>query len=180
MLAGVYPRGCGGADLPGCSGLWRRGLSPRVRGSRQELRCNRLTVGSIPAGAGEPFAHLLFLPFLRVYPRGCGGARKSRLQYAGIGGLSPRVRGSQDEARRPRQDVGSIPAGAGEPQLAKNNSRCLGVYPRGCGGAGIAGADRDTGQGLSPRVRGSHNHPGIYFPKRGSIPAGAGEPKSAS
>ena len=176
MLAGVYPRGCGGADLPGCSGLWRRGLSPRVRGSRQELRCNRLTVGSIPAGAGEPFAHLLFLPFLRVYPRGCGGARKSRLQYAGIGGLSPRVRGSQDEARRPRQDVGSIPAGAGEPVSPAPIETLDKVYPRGCGGATITPAYIFPSVGLSPRVRGSRDQARVLRHRAGSIPAAAGEP----
>ena len=50
----VYPRGCGGTSpFPSPEPL-RRGLSPRVRGNRTGQ--SRRTLGSIPAGAGEPIA----------------------------------------------------------------------------------------------------------------------------
>ena len=71
---------------------------------------------------------------------------------------------------------GSIPAGAGEPDL---HSRCdlhSRVYPRGCGGARVIKEYLEPREGLSPRVRGSLNIRRNPARPRRSIPAGAGEP----
>ena len=73
--------------------------------------------------------------------------------------------------------LGSIPAGAGEPARETPRFRLAWVYPRGCGGAQNRSVAATSCRGLSPRVRGS---PFQIFPdrvKRGSIPAGAGEPR---
>ena len=75
VLAPVYPRGCGGADDDGLTGLCDGGLSPRVRGSRDKLFVHRSARRSIPAGAGEPNHCSNRLQKVRVYPRGCGGAK---------------------------------------------------------------------------------------------------------
>ena len=52
--AGVYPRVCGGTSLGMFYFQIREGLSPRVRGNRQPARPRTISVGSIPACAGEP------------------------------------------------------------------------------------------------------------------------------
>ena len=72
---------------------------------------------------------------------------------------------------------GSIPAGAGEPSgnLAWTTARR--VYPRGRGGAACLSASPFVPPGLSPRARGSQDHWGRPGWIRGSIPAGAGEPR---
>ena len=55
-----------------------RGLSPRVRGNRdEESYCEKYS-GSIPACAGEPASEVLGCPQSRVYPRVCGGTSRRR------------------------------------------------------------------------------------------------------
>ena len=54
MMRWVYPRVCGGAQPTSSSPSSKRGLSPRVRGSR-DLEVSAVgQQGSIPACAGEP------------------------------------------------------------------------------------------------------------------------------
>ncbi len=115
---GVYPRGCGGADLRSEITTWGLGLSPRVRGSHLALDGVEALLGSIPAGAGEPSSGMTRLRRSRVYPRGCGGARTWPIRARSSGGLSPRVRGSRVRGHAAPGAVGSIPAGAGEPRRA--------------------------------------------------------------
>ena len=50
----VYPRVCGGAAQRRVSKRGRKGLSPRVRGSRLLPIGAKMRIGSIPACAGEP------------------------------------------------------------------------------------------------------------------------------
>ena len=54
--ARVYPRRCGGAQVPTREGVSLLGLSPQVRGSPPARRGGASCTGSIPAGAGEPAA----------------------------------------------------------------------------------------------------------------------------
>ena len=70
---------------------------------------------SIPACAGEPAPriHALFEP--RVYPRVCGGTAMNGSPCDHATGLSPRVRGNHQLAKRAGRELGSIPACAGEP-----------------------------------------------------------------
>ena len=51
------------------------------------------------------------------------------------------------------------------------------VYPRVCGGTGLADALIDDAEGLSPRVRGNPIPSEPDLPIGGSIPACAGEPR---
>ena len=50
----VYPRGCGGAAGGVATISPDEGLSPRVRGSLEDVAGRAANRGSIPAGAGEP------------------------------------------------------------------------------------------------------------------------------
>ena len=62
--------------------LFRKGLSPRVRGSPEVDRRERRVLGSIPACAGEPRIAGQATPGVQVYPRVCGGANVSVYELA--------------------------------------------------------------------------------------------------
>ena len=152
----VYPRVCGGTRwLRVRKGRWR-GLSPRVRGNRPYCPHSGRGRGSIPACAGEPRAGDTATEPLAVYPRVCGGTRKS----------------SKINAPPPR----SIPACAGEPRIKSVCSEHFGVYPRVCGGTSPVAHQVKPAWGLSPRVRGNQTGLLLTTPHPGSIPACAGEP----
>ena len=109
----------------------------------------------------------------------CGGTVPVlRLRIVGAG-LSPRVRGNLGHGLVVADGLGSIPACAGEPSARPARRGSTGVYPRVCGGTNRARVSACATSGLSPRVRG--NPPGRAGERRllGSIPACAGEPRSA-
>ncbi len=155
-----------------------RGLSPRVRGNpglvRHLLRLQR----SIPACTGEPSPFSISLRGMGVYPRVYGGTRWSPNKWEGERGLSPRVRGNLNHLRpvdRPRR---SIPACTGEPSLPSARIAARKVYPRVYGGTAFHHSRLGGRRGLSPRVRGNHQHPRSGRDCGGSIPACTGEPLS--
>ena len=73
---------------------------------------------SIPAHAGEPRRSSGWSDCHWVYPRPRGGAVAATGPEAPIQGLSPPTRGSLPTDRDPGQNLGSIPAHAGEPPPA--------------------------------------------------------------
>ena len=111
----VYPRACGGTISLLLFFLFFLGLSPRMRGN-PDLRptCLRPT-GSIPAHAGEPTPITCTRLSTWVYPRACGGTRRSEARPGLSGGLSPRMRGNPRTTRLSPPGPRSIPAHAGEP-----------------------------------------------------------------
>ena len=176
------------------------GLSPRVRGNHRFPYRRLFSARSIPACAGEPS------PFWRgwddyqvyprvcggtaaghraggpdgVYPRVCGGTELGMAVVLMMQGLSPRVRGNPPDQLERRAGRGSIPACAGEPVNAQTPCRICPVYPRVCGGTSMTPSICATVLGLSPRVRGNRGHRPPPTGSRGSIPACAGEPRSAA
>ena len=116
----VYPRACGGTagptlshyggtrSIPAPAGNLTccntaspgNGLSPRLRGNRQEVHYRQSIQRSIPAPAGDPPA-----PSRRGFRPG----------------LSPRLRGNHIGGEAGLVRVGSIPAPAGEPWSATNS-----------------------------------------------------------
>ena len=109
------------------------GLSPRVRGN--QILCGHCfeQVGSIPACAGEPSSRRRTRGPGLVYPRVCGGTKICPRTNLAWGGLSPRVRGNRQSARRLLVRGRSIPACAGEPSFLVIMSHSFAVYPRVCG-----------------------------------------------
>ncbi len=133
-LGRVYPRVCGGT---GSRRSWKRngkGLSPRVRGNPRLGGRRRARGGSIPACAGEPCSCAPMSPPKWVYPRVCGGTKVVADTAALKGGLSPRVRGNRVLQNLLHPTQGSIPACAGEPNIAIADLTQKEVYPRVCGG----------------------------------------------
>ena len=156
----VYPRACGGTVH-----LWdlrppSLGLSPRLRGNRQETVRLVNTEGSIPAPAGEPVGYAGRRGGHGVYPRACGGTELGGPEIRGPEGLSPRLRGNPKVKLQDLMAERSIPAPAGEPEWPRGRCRTERVYPRACGGT-VDEADRYKNlPGLSPRLRGNRVGPG--------------------
>ena len=90
-----------------------------------------------------------------VYPRVCGGTRKSDIDAKLAEGLSPRVRGNHAFVQVDIPQQGSIPACAGEPYQTDRQKCYAGVYPRVCGGTAQVRPTPADADGLSPRVRGN-------------------------
>ena len=130
-------------------------------------------------GAGEPLEILDMETRRRVDPRVCGGAKGGMDENAHHRGRSPRVRGSLPVRNLPQIKRGSIPACAGEPVRPTDPDRSERVDPRVCGGAHVEIALDGTIGGRSPRVRGSLRRSVFIHNCRRSIPACAGEPRSA-
>ena len=176
----VYPRVCGGTCASRPSSPARSGLSPRVRGNPREDAVVVDSQGSIPACAGEPMHRELSRIATRVYPRVCGGTMSCPPVVPTSQGLSPRVRGNRIALLADQQAGRSIPACAGEPPRAPAPGTCPWVYPRVCGGTQLPRKAKYMTAGLSPRVRGNRRFTGSRAGRRGSIPACAGEPGTAT
>ena len=179
-MSRVHPRGCGESNPGRSASSEGRGPSPRVRGIPSRSRNTAGGSRSIPAGAGNPWSTSGPPSRPRVHPRGCGESKHMTMQQQMAKGPSPRVRGIQAADGRDGGEGGSIPAGAGNPSERRAGAPMSRVHPRGCGES-LAGARHAAAvPGPSPRVR------GIRRPRRrrsatsGSIPAGAGNPRTAS
>ena len=151
----VYPRACGGTAGSEYNDGSARGLSPRVRGNREQANRLYVIVRSIPARAGEPICIIAGRPRDRVYPRACGGTEGTFVALFTLAGLSPRVRGNPGATALPCAPRGSIPARAGEPASRSASNCCRRVYPRACGGTLHVMTKTRLREGLSPRVRGN-------------------------
>ena len=148
-----------------------------MRGNLEPLTRQHVSIGSIPACAGEPHGVIFTSTLNPVYPRVCGGTINRAHWVSAEKGLSPRVRGNQSMDCTEMGAYGSIPACAGEP--GKNAFRKLGgrVYPRVCGGTPKKAHDPPGREGLSPRVRGNLKTAEGRPLSKGSIPVCAGEPE---
>ncbi len=94
LIAGVYPRVCGGTPNLHNTNHTAEGLSPRVRGNPSAISQATRPTRSIPACAGEPGALRDRNTGSTVYPRVCGGTNQPCLNSQSSIGLSPRVRGN--------------------------------------------------------------------------------------
>ena len=75
------------------------------------------------------------------------------------------------------EQIGSIPACAGEPARDGKAQWLAEVYPRLCGGTVSKSTGFNRGSGLSPPVRGNQGALPLCQLIKGSIPACAGEPR---
>ena len=176
----VYPRVCGGTCAGNGNQISLTGLSPRVRGNRPFPAVPAPQSRSIPACAGEPHFPQSTQYHHRVYPRVCGGTVARSSMPSSLMGLSPRVRGNQQDTSRRHPYRRSIPACAGEPRRRPLPGPAPAVYPRVCGGTTGSKSLTRLRIGLSPRVRGNRPQAQADGRAQWSIPACAGEPLALS
>ena len=130
------------------------GLSPRGRGKQAFGVDGRLSIGSIPAWAGETAFAVSPHSLARVYPRVGGGNYAVSGIAIRASGLSPRGRGKPAANCLANASTRSIPAWAGETYLSEANALAVEVYPRVGGGNAHVHIPIRLGKGLSPRGRG--------------------------
>ena len=177
---GADPRSRGGAcEIEGDEAIVQ-GRSPLARGSRRQGAHDRAEGGPIPARAGEPTCLRWEIIFFRADPRSRGGAWPGIRALMATRGRSPLARGSQGASRRRGDQVGPIPARAGEPWARGAVSRIREADPRSRGGAGVTGPATQWVQGRSPLARGSRGQIVVAWGGSGPIPARAGEPSQGS
>ncbi len=151
----VHPRVCGerrGGESR-CGPV--NGSSPRVRGTLGPQRTAVLVQRFIPACAGNAARAESKLQIIAVHPRVCGERQPQRLEDRNHGGSSPRVRGTLRCRRRAGFWGRFIPACAGNARRVGRRPAAATVHPRVCGERGAPMHVRISGNGSSPRVRGT-------------------------
>ncbi len=93
---------------------------------------------------------------MTVHPRVCGERWLQRPALFGLGGSSPRVRGTRSLRRAAVPTDRFIPACAGNAPNARTMRRSSTVHPRVCGERGCSNDRGIPIRGSSPRVRGTH------------------------
>ena len=150
------------------------GSSPRVRGTRYSLYALLLTVGIIPACAGNTACARTRRSCTRDHPRVCGEHFR-RLGHSDLpAGSSPRVRGTHGHKSAADGFRGIIPACAGNTRPPRRRRRSVRDHPRVCGEHLPRTVPGQPGRGSSPRVRGTRLAHGRPDAARGIIPACAG------
>ena len=131
------------------------GSSPRVRGTQFSFHYSFPPFGIIPACAGNTSSVSRSGAWLRDHPRVCGEHWLLMVREHEAEGSSPRVRGTHTLDLTSLNDVGIIPACAG------NTSHCIGCpsvrrdHPRVCGEHHSSIMSSAFRRGSSPRVRGT-------------------------
>ena len=128
-----HPRVCGEHYAVFRAILRLAGSSPRMRGTHTDWLEACLSLGIIPAYAGNTY--YVTLPRLIVWdhPRVCG--EHGELVHVGqpVAGSSPRMRGTLFRTRNGRRTHGIIPAYAGNTWVCHTSSLHVGDHPRVCG-----------------------------------------------
>ena len=130
---------------------------------------------SIPAWAGKPQRGAAHRRELRVYPRVGGETMTSAANSTARPGLSPRGRGNLSTVAQRLNDIRSIPAWAGKPQLSQIALPRQRVYPRVGGETCGKQPVRLANPGLSPRGRGKPSGATRKLGRAGVYPRVGGE-----
>ena len=158
--------------------VYLSGLSPLARGNRPGRRCGASWGGPIPARAGQPAPPWPPAPATWAYPRSRGATRPRVRLPSVTKGLSPLARGNPQINGNTLHFVGPIPARAGQPQTPSSRRPESRAYPRSRGATNARGSVLRDMTGLSPLARDNRVRPEITDPRRGPIPARAGQPRS--
>ena len=112
-----HPRVCGEHEWPDESLGMLSGSSPRMRGTLHPFNVRQVSVGIIPAYAGNTGNIYSFNSSLEDHPRVCGEHEWPDESLGMLSGSSPRMRGTLHPFNVRQVSVGIIPAYAG-------NTRC--------------------------------------------------------
>ena len=154
------------------------GPSPRARGNPPIAALAIPGMGTIPACAGEPSGQELAGRRLGDHPRVRGGTIASVPTVVSGMGPSPRARGNPRRPPPRRWLPRTIPACAGEPQVANSGESCHRDHPRVLGGTAASNFSMMPSGGPSPRARGNPPAALERHQLGGTIPACAGEPRA--
>ena len=137
-------------------------------------------MGIIPAYAGNTAATSTTAEACRDHPRVCGEHMMSHGIIGGMGGSSPRMRGTPILGGEPYSKWRIIPAYAGNTSTA-GLCRCSARdHPRVCGEHPTRTEPTSTSWGSSPRMRGTHRWRMLSRSHCGIIPAYAGNTSANS
>ena len=112
-LHAVHPRVCGEHPVEPIILFQSSGSSPRMRGTRCELRRKGAMMRFIPAYAGNTAMNTEEFRFAEVHPRVCGEHFKVGSSFQSLDGSSPRMRGTHKERDNDQRIHRFIPAYAG-------------------------------------------------------------------
>ena len=169
-----HPRVCGEHSRRVRLGGYRRGSSPRVRGTQDRTGRHRHDPGIIPACAGNTVVFSNECRFSQDHPRVCGEHPGLLVLPKDTTGSSPRVRGTHPPmVLRPVPD-GIIPACAGNTSTFLRSRSTARDHPRVCGEHSAMRAALLFAAGSSPRVRGTRAGRNVVHRMPGIIPACAG------
>ena len=129
-----HPRVGGGTGTPRAMALSTKGPSPRGRGNPGLSPAAHVTLGAIPAWAGEPSNRLPHVKTVGGHPRVGGGTCHVINHSRSLQGPSPRGRGNLVRRLDCNLRHGAIPAWAGEPHIRPRRRSSWGGHPRVGGG----------------------------------------------
>ena len=155
QLPAVHPRVCGERERARSESRRDLGSSPRVRGTRDDLRRGERQIRFIPACAGNaspPAGAKVSAP---VHPRVCGERPTTSTAICASFGSSPRVRGTLPRVYHGRTVQRFIPACAGNAFRFRRRAASRSVHPRVCGERVSSLISVKKNGGSSPRVRGT-------------------------
>ena len=177
-LSRAYPRSRGATGQHPRACEPDSGLSPLARGNRGLSVSPSMTMGPIPARAGQPFAGSAIHCPTGAYPRSRGATSGAAAEMFRLGGLSPLARGNRRSPYLQGASRGPIPARAGQPCPARGARRGRRAYPRSRGATVAVQHIGLLAQGLSPLARGNLQRLAYDEAPAGPIPARAGQPAS--
>ena len=150
------------------------GSSPRMRGTRCQKNAAGERHGIIPAYAGNTAITFSKSRGSRDHPRVCGEHPDTPLNFTGVKGSSPRMRGTRWGRHKGQLEEGIIPAYAGNTSVPSGRVQKRRDHPRVCGEHSNILTVFSGKAGSSPRMRGTRT--GFQSPRGifGIIPAYAG------
>jgi len=174
ILRLLHPRICGEHHREQVEFRDHHGSSPRMRGTRRRHCAHTMTTRFIPAHAGNTPVRNVNRGDKAVHPRACGEHVVGGGLRGGIGGSSPRMRGTPRLHARRRTGRRFIPAHAGNTNLVKGALRLTPVHPRACGEHKNDRRHPFPAVGSSPRMRGTRLMNEAFMDRLRFIPAHAG------
>ena len=126
-----------------------------MRGTPEQAPQSQLAGRIIPADAGNTSGHIVLGLRAGDHPRGCGEHSAIGKRVMQSPGSSPRMRGTLREHLHVVDDIGIIPADAGNTLTCPPALRISWDHPRGCGEHKRLKAGFGQSAGSSPRMRGT-------------------------
>ena len=169
-----HPRACGEHFLIGRRLRIAPGSSPRMRGTLVVADLDSAIRGIIPAHAGNTRLRSGDSTFSWDHPRACGEHQPGHVKDVRLQGSSPRMRGTLTIEHAVVVSAGIIPAHAGNTRPMVSPCSKHRDHPRACGEHSLPSWTSSNRWGSSPRMRGTLTICRGMFPRKGIIPAHAG------